>query len=195
MPNPGINSLAYADADDKIISIYGFNEPEWIYLADHACIAVNPLAVEFNLSCPNVSHRQTISDVTRAIKIAQDHGKRVIAKLPPVRWLDLGVPLFDLGVRYFHLCNTIATPGGGLSGKVLKQYSLWAIDDFRCKWGDQVQLIGGGGITSVEDIQEYINAGADHVAIASVLINPLNWHKVKDMVSYIRENNDSKRTN
>jgi dihydroorotate dehydrogenase len=188
LPSPSINSLAYTAADNKIISIYGFTKQEWIYLADAACIRVTPLAVEFNLSCPNVNHKQTLLNIAHAVKITQDHGKLLIAKLPPIRWFDLGIPLFDLGVTHFHLCNTIPTPGGGLSGKVLKQYSLWAINEFREKWGHKVTLIGGGGITSLEDVREYINNGADHVAVASMLINPFNWKKLKWIIKIFSPN-------
>ncbi len=34
-------------------------------------------------------------------------------------------------------------------------------------------MIGGGGIYDVDDIDRYANAGADHVAIATRLFNPI----------------------
>lgn len=99
----------------------------------------------------------------------------------------MGKSLYDQGIRYFHLCNTLPTPKGGMSGKVLKPYSLQAIEEFR-KWKD-VKLIGGGGITSLKDVEDYIQAGADHVSVASMLFNPLNWLKLKNFVEYLEMKN------
>jgi dihydroorotate dehydrogenase len=72
-------------------------------------------------------------------------------------------------------------PAGVMSGKPLMQLSLAAIRDFREAFGDSVTLIGGGGITSVDDARTYLSTGADHVALGSMLFNPLNWLKGRDM--------------
>lgn len=176
LPNPGLNSLpATIDNryDDKIISIYGFNKEEWVNLAWAIAHRYHPLAVELNLSCPNVNHDAFIADVIPGVDILMGGNVQIIAKLPPIKWLNLAKPLYDYGVRIFHCCNTIPTPGGGLSGKPLKQYSLWATEELRQKWGDSVRIIGGGGVTSHEDVLDYRMAGADHVAVGSMLLNPL----------------------
>ena len=73
-----------------------------------------------------------------------------------------------------------------ISGKPLKQYSLWAVGDLRQKYGSDVALIGGGGVTDTTDVVDYLKVGADHVAIASVLFNPFNWRKVKWFVEATR---------
>lgn len=178
LPSPEIGALK--TAKNHILSIHGFNSQEWTILNEKA-IELNPIAIELNISCPNIEHRSQV------LKEIQSIAKGKIVKLPPYRWMDLGIPLYDMGVRCFHLCNTIATPGGGISGKPLKQYSLWAIKDFRDRWGDEVHLIGGGGITETKDIDDYLDAGANNVAIGSTLLNPLNWGNIKVFRDYIRK--------
>ncbi len=172
--NPGFESIP--STEGKILSICGFAEWEWTLLATYA------QWVEFNLSCPNVAHQPCIHECEPAIRLALNLGRTVICKLPPIDWMGWGRPLFALGVRYFHLCNTIPTRNGGMSGKPLLPLSLRAVAEFRQEFGNEVTLIGGGGVTSVEDVQRYLAAGADHMAIGSMLLNPLNWLKVKKLV-------------
>lgn len=190
LPSPGLGAdeLRNADYRNSILSIHGFNKTEWGILAEEAAVK-KPLAVELNASCPNVTDgADSQAGLYRAAETLSNKGMTVIVKLPPLRWMALGVPLYERGIHTFHLCNTIPTPGGGLSGKPLKQYSLWAIDEFRQKWGEDVTLIGGGGITSLEDVMDYMRAGANHVAIASMLFNPFNWRKVPVFRNYLDEN-------
>lgn len=184
LPNPGIDYLRPKDAEGKILSIHGFDDYDWekvIYKASK----FNIFGLELNPSCPNVT-KTKIEESVKAAKYALKHTHRpVIVKLSPVRWMDFVVPLFDAGITNFHLCNTILCPGGGLSGKTLKQYSLWATAEVKQKYGDKVSIIGGGGITSADDIDDYLNAGATDVAVASMLLNPLNYHKLETFRDYI----------
>lgn len=175
LPNPGIDAIRARrlPVEGKIISLYGFNKADWNALIFAACHYSH---LELNLSCPNVEHTQVVEDVLATVSLFPRDV--FIAKLPPLDWFALANPLYDAGIRTFHLCNTIQTPGGGLSGKVLKQYSLWAIREFRQKWGTKVRLIGGGGITSCLDIADYFKAGADHIALGSTLLNPFNHDKI-----------------
>jgi dihydroorotate dehydrogenase len=179
LPNPGIDSVRLGQPS-RIISVYGFSEYEWASLITD-CVIIQPIAVELNLSCPNVHSSPSVADVEKAVGIALDNSLKVIAKLPPVRWMDLARPLFSMGVRHFHLCNTIPTPGGGVSGKPLKQYSLWAVREVRAAWAEEVDIIGGGGITGEEDVIDYLVAGADRVSVASMLLNPLNHRKLESI--------------
>ena len=184
LPNPGIASLDKSkDYINKVISIHGFNFSEWDELAKRAS-ELSPLAVELNLSCPNVGHKHNIGDVLSAIEHLLSTNIMVIAKIPPVRWMDLVNPLYDVGVTTFHACNTIPTPGGGLSGKPLKHYSLWAVEEIKQKFGEKAYIIGGGGVSSIDDVNDYKKAGADAVAIGSMLLNPFNIKKVKAIIKH-----------
>ncbi len=189
LPNPGIVSLCgvhslTSPAPNCIVSVHGFDRVEWEQMALILSGDWAPLTTELNLSCPNVEHKHRVEDdVVPAAKILLKNGVRVIAKLPPVRWFDLAEPLYAAGVRGFHLCNTLPVRGGGLSGKTLKQLSLWAVGEFRRRWGDSVTLIGGGGVTCEQDVRDYLNAGADHVAVGSMLLNPFNWWKLDKLLA------------
>ena len=171
--NPGIGSITYDQSKNKIISIHGFNADEWYLLTKHV-ERLQPIAVEFNVSCPNVGepswHELPLSMMKRLI----DVGKIVIVKLPPVDWMRIAKPCWEAGVRDFHCCNTIPTPGGGISGKPLMQYSLWCVREMRATFPN-AYLIGGGGVTTLDDVTTYMRAGATDVAIGSVLFNPFKW--------------------
>lgn len=183
LPSPGIRTLT--DATDRILSIHGFNKAEWNALYVEAEL-YHPLAVELNLSCPNVGS-VPFSDVEYACERLLQLGVTVIAKLPPVRWMEWGSLLYVVGVRCFHLCNTMPSPAGGVSGKLLMPYSLWAVRDFRQTYGTAVTLIGGGGVTSADDVRAYRKAGADHVAVASMLLNPFRWRTINRLTAAAKE--------
>lgn len=182
LPNPGITSVVNEDCTDKIVSLHGFDTEDWRRLIEHCRFNPSIKTVELNLSCPNVRHRAAVDEMLTTARFAQTRFNTVIAKLPPVKWMDFAAPLWNAGVSHFHCCNTIPTPSGGISGKPLKQYSLWAVSEIKQRWGEAVSVIGGGGVTEPNDVREYLLAGADHVAIGSMLLNPLNWRKVKDIV-------------
>lgn len=186
LPSPGIDSLQLEDVKDHILSIHGFNSPEWVMLYI-AAQKLNPLAIELNISCPNVA-KTSVKETLEFVEGITNEGSvtNVIAKLPPVRWMDYAIPLWYNGITKFHLCNTITTPSGSLSGKILKQYSLWAVEEVKQKWGNDVTVIGGGGITEIKDIQDYLTAGVDHVAVASMLLNPCNYHKLREFRSFFK---------
>jgi dihydroorotate dehydrogenase len=183
LPNPGIFSV-HADQSSRIVSVLGFSSEEWVSLITE-CVRIRPLAVELNLSCPNVHSSPSVADVEKAVGMVLSNNLKVIAKLPPVRWMDLARPLFSMGVRHFHLCNTIPTLGGGVSGKPLKQYSLWAVRDIRAAWAEEVDIIGGGGITGEEDVMDYLASGANRVSVASMLLNPLNHRKLESLAHVV----------
>lgn len=192
LPNPGIASLPVdGDYGDKIISIYGFNRDEWREVAYQAA-ARKPLAVELNLSCPNVDHAVFLGDAAMAAHVLIQNKILVIAKLPPINPLASAKIMGDCGVGVFHACNTIPTLAGGMSGKPLKQLSLWAVRDIRQWWGSVATVIGGGGITTPDDIREYHRAGADHVAIGSMLLNPFNWRKVPALIEAANSQEESR---
>ena len=187
LPNPGLQHLINRRHSKEcnigrnaIISVKGFCEDDWRWLLAQVH-QLRPLAVELNISCPNDGHGAAACvEELRFLpewfeKIAEwENHEEIIVKLPPVGWLSLANKFYGMGVRWFHCCNTIPTPAGGVSGHVLKPYSLEAIAHLHERFED-VKLIGGGGIYSVQDAQEYWAAGADHVAIASALLNP--WRR------------------
>lgn len=190
LPNPGIDSVSNIELKGKIVSLHGFFQDDWkellkaLYRAGmHKDVIEMPIAIELNFSCPNVGMVRVDQAVQAAKAACGILGKHclVIAKLPPIKWMYYAIPLYDVGISCFHLCNTMQTPSGGLSGKVLKQYSLWAVDEVKQFWGKGVTVLGGGGVTDWEDAFDYYSAGADHVVISSMLLNPFNHKKVESI--------------
>ena len=176
--NPGIDSLVQkADAgrvelDDKIVSIHGFTPEDWRALLDRLAPR-KPLAIELNMSCPNVGEVAWPETLfADAVAAAKQHGSAVICKLPPIRYERMAGDAWDAGVRAFHACNTLPVLKGGLSGKPLQPLSLRCVADLRERFGEEAFVIGGGGVTTPEDVDEYIRNGADRVAIGTKAMNP-----------------------
>jgi dihydroorotate dehydrogenase len=180
LPCPSVYSVGSLPAG-TILSVHGFSPLEWEALGWYASRLL-PHAVELNLSCPNVRADTLSAGVDAVQLVRRSYTGLLIAKLGPLRPLEWAVRLFhDAQVNHFHLCNTIPGPAGGQSGKYLKPFSLWAVEDVRRVLGRDVVLIGGGGVTGPADVKDYQGAGADHVAVASWLLNPLNWWRLPQL--------------
>ncbi len=138
----------------------------------------SPLMLELNISCPNVDHK--VSNVAEIIKKFSHIGIKLSLKLPPVEQsINLISEALKEGVTTFHLSNTIPSDKGGISGVLLKEQSLKLIAKVKEKFGDKIEIIGGGGIYSEEDIDLYNSAGADIFSIATIIIkNPLKINKI-----------------
>ncbi len=67
-----------------------------------------------------------------------------------------------------HLKNGLET--GGLSGAPVKDFSTHVIRELKKVLGDQIPIIGVGGILSGEDAQEKIDAGASLVQVLTGMI-------------------------
>ncbi len=181
--NPGIEWLASrverrgVDVSDKIVSVHGFEAREWGALVERV-VGLGAMAVELNMSCPNVGEVSWPEGLFERSVEACAGRTRVIVKLPPVRFEAMAVAALDAGVRAFHCCNTLPVPGGGMSGKPLMPMSLRCVGDTiglaaRAGVGrGELLLIGGGGITGVEDIDRYAEAGATHVALGTKVMHP-----------------------
>lgn len=178
--NPGMAWLVdrvesgKVDVADKIVSIHGFIDDDWRQLLEQAS-RIKPLAVELNMSCPNVGE---IVHGESLFADAMATGVPMVVKLPPVRYAALAEQAIAAGVRAFHCCNTLPVPAGGISGKPLQPLSLECVAALRQRFGQDVLLIGGGGITTAEDIQRYRDAGANHFALGTKVMHPkyLWWH-------------------
>lgn len=161
---------------DKIISIYGWNLNEWKHLFELIQI-IQPFAVEINASCPNVDKPSFTAEI---FNLAMRTGVPVIVKIPPVFYQKIVEMAYGEGVRYFHACNTLPSPKGGISGKPLLLISQGVVRWLRETY-PSVGIIGGGGVTSAADARAYRLSGADHVAIGSMLMFPWNWSKVRSI--------------
>ncbi|MCX7856453.1 MAG: dihydroorotate dehydrogenase [Deltaproteobacteria bacterium] len=164
-----------------VVNIFGFTEEEYIECA--LAIGDNPvvLAIEVNLSCPNVKtggilfgkKPETVFRIIRGVKSATNFP--VIAKLSQevTDIVELAKAAFEAGADGLTLINTI--PGvvleenrvirGGLSGPFLKSIALKAVYD--CSKAVPIPIIGVGGIMNTEDVISFLRAGAKAVQIGT----------------------------
>lgn len=174
--NPGIGwvqekvGAGKLDLADKLVSVHGFNDDEWFLLLDRIA-ELKPMGVELNMSCPNVGHIDWPPELfARAVAT----GVPVVVKLPPVNYHQMADQAFEQGVRAFHCCNTLPVPAGGLSGLPLKPVALQCVREIRSRdWGQEVAVIGGGGIRDAKAIDAYRDAGADAFAVGTYVMNPV----------------------
>lgn len=190
LPSPGIDVIWHRYVNNEgyairlrqcILSVTARNNYDWGYLFEK-CHDMRPLAIELNLSCPNI-HDADRSDYQYVLKDAMATGLNVIAKLPPIGYMSRLDYCMIAGIRNFHCCNTLATPAGGMSGKPLKQLSLEACREVN-KTKPEV-LIGGGGITSAADVIDYHGAGATHYSVGSAWFNPFRWPTLTRLTQHL----------
>lgn len=208
LPNPGIESLL-----DKHLTANGLFHNQPIELPDQILsLAITrtgaagldelrmllafarrfkPFAFEYNVSCPNIgghgNHDAKFLDQQAGILAGWEMpaGTRLIVKVPPVDYEQV-FWAFGEFVDYFHCCNTLPCRGGGMSGPILKPLVLQCLARAKAIVRD-TPLIAGGGVRTPEDAMTYWRAGASHVSIASLLINPLNRHLVQELDQWSAE--------
>jgi dihydroorotate dehydrogenase (NAD+) catalytic subunit len=148
------------------------------------------LAVEVNLSCPNLEDRrrifahapETTSAALGAVREALAGAFPVFAKLSPnvtdIR--EIAGAALEAGADGLTLVNTVlglvidptarrarlGAGGGGLSGPPIRPVALRAVDDVRREFPG-VAIIGTGGVTTGADAVEMLLAGASAVGVGT----------------------------
>ena len=171
-----------------VANLYATSAAEFAELAARLDEAEGVAALEVNISCPNVKQGGILfgqdpaqaAAVTRAVVDAAPH-KPVIVKLSPnvTDIAGMARAVADAGADMLSCINTLsgmavdvarraprlANVIGGLSGPAIKPVAL------RCVWqvaqAVDIPVIGIGGITTAEDILEFILVGASAVQIGT----------------------------
>ena len=139
--------------------------------------------IEINISCPNTEKMPISKGIECFLNPKREW---CIIKLSPIVKKPEIDRYYRLGFRQFHSCNTYPMKEGGLSGPILKPFSLEIVRYIKRYYKDTV-VIGGGGIRTLDDIKEYENAGADHVSISTVCFSPIVFSKL--FYDYLRYKN------
>lgn len=195
LQNPGVD--AWRDADlprlracgtRVVASIWGFSVEDYKAAAD-ALVGCGPevVAVEVNLSCPNVEDRRQMfaHDPMRAaaaIEATAGCGRPRWAKLSPnvTDIVPIAGAVLDAGAAAVTLINTVmglaidpatGTPrlgngGGGLSGAAIHPVAVRAVYDVRAAFPDAA-IVGVGGVESGETAAELLAAGANAVQVGT----------------------------
>jgi len=172
LPNPGIAKGLFKASINDVISIAEVNRNEFQEMNK---IIPQATSIELNLSCPN----SKILPWDHIKQWPNKDRKWCIAKMSPLTTPEEIEYVLNQGFRQLHFSNTLPHKKGGLSGKSLIPYTKRLInivrDDFKSY---NIEIIAGGGVTTKEDITEYINEGADHISIGSGWFRPLKMRKL-----------------
>ncbi len=183
------NHLPYLrNLPTKIIgNIAGKTEKEFFEMAQRISKETGLAALELNLSCPNVSGGVDFAidpeKTARVIKGVKEFcNLPIIAKLTP-NVTDVSIiaqAAAEAGADAVSLVNTfmglaidwkkkrfvLGNGTGGLSGPAIKPIALRIVWQVAKKV--KIPIIGIGGIASVDDVMEFILAGASAVQLGTV---------------------------
>ena len=163
--NLGIDYALEKHNEKEVLSIAAINKNDWAILNSKIPRHYN---IEINLSCPNVAEVGIGNNIR---DLLDSQRQWCIAKVSPIGCTNLVDKLVELGFTQIHASNTLPSSRGGLSGISVKPYSIKIIEYIK-RTHSHIEVIGGGGINTVQDITDYRNAGADHVSFASVCFTP-----------------------
>ena len=152
--NPGIDNIALPPLNNLRLSLYATSDQDWQTLLKCAN-ALSVQSVELNVSCPAVQC-PPITDYDDVLSVSE---KPVYLKISAFTSLD-SIPSGIAGI----VCgNTIPHRGGGISGSMCKKYNV----ELTRHYSRFADVIGCGGISNADDMDEYRKAGATRVQVGS----------------------------
>lgn len=167
-----------------IVNFFGFTEDEYIACAEKIKPDRLIVALEMNLSCPNIKaggisfgkEPGMVFDIVKKVKAVTTIP--LFAKLTPEvkNIVDIAKAACDAGADGLTLINTMPAAGfdarkrniplkGGLSGPVLKPIALRAV--YECSKAVPVPVIGAGGIMDATDAVSFFMAGARAIQVGT----------------------------
>lgn len=199
LQNPGIDAFLAHDLPwlaergaRAVVSVAGGSVDDYAELARRLRHAPALVAVEVNISCPNVEDRGQVfacdpvaaAGVVRAVRAETPPGVPVLAKLSPdvtdivavaracvsagADGLTLINTLLGLVIDPDTLRPVLAGRTGGLSGPAIRPVAV------RCVWQvhaalPDVPILGAGGIATGLDALQFVLAGASAVSVGTAV--------------------------
>ena len=170
-----------------IVSIAGRTHEEFVAMARELDGRPGVAAIELNISCPNVAHGVDFgADAAMCHRLVRDVRQAcsttpILAKLTPnvTRITDIARAAADGGADAISLINTVLGMAidwrkrrpllgnvmGGLSGPAIKPIALRCV--YQVAQGVNTPLVGIGGIATIDDVMEFLVAGASAVQIGT----------------------------
>jgi len=182
---PGLTDLP----GKVIVNLFGYELDDYPRLAERVEPCAGVAAVELNVSCPNVKRGgiefghdpEVLERLVAAVRGATS--KPVIVKLSPnvARPWELGEAAKAGGADILSAINTLLgmsidpwtrrprlhTGRGGLSGPAIRPVAVRVVYDVARRVG--LPVIGIGGIETVDDVVEFLLAGASAVQVGTAL--------------------------
>jgi dihydroorotate dehydrogenase (NAD+) catalytic subunit len=170
-----------------VANIAGKNENEFVEMADLLQRESGLAGLELNLSCPNVSGGvdfATDPEVTRRLvsRVREVCSLPLLAKLTPnvTDIVAIAQAAAEAGADVVSLVNTfigmavdwrrrrpiLAHGTGGLSGPAIKPLALRMV--WQVAQQVRIPIVGVGGIATVDDVMEFLVAGASAVQLGTV---------------------------
>jgi dihydroorotate dehydrogenase (NAD+) catalytic subunit len=212
LQNPGIDAWLADDLPwlvehraTTVVSIAGDTVDDFAHVARRLRGADGVAAIEVNLSCPNVEHRGLVfaldpgaaAEVIRAVARVAD--VPVLAKLSADASDVVAVAsaVVDAGADGLTLINTIlgmaidpvtgraelANTYGGLSGPAIRPVAVRVVHQVHSAM-PEVPIVGCGGVRSVEDVVQFLRAGASAVAVGTGgFVDPFATETLRDALA------------
>src|SRR5947207_1992843 len=169
-----------------IVSIAGSDHDEFVSMAAQLDGRPGVAAIELNISCPNVAHGVDFgADAGMCGRLVESCRKAttlpIIAKLTPnvTSIAAIARAAADAGADAISLINTVLGMAidwrrrrpmlgnimGGLSGPAIKPIALRCV--YQAAQAVKTPLIGIGGIATIDDVMEFLVAGATAVQVGT----------------------------
>ena len=211
LSNPGVNAFSEELSQNKnipiFISLVGSSEKDFAKMI-RVFDSLNIIGYEINLSCPHVSKMgMEVGDdpeaVSKIVSTVRKNTKKPISVkvgVGSVDVIELARTAIDAGANIITAINTLRAMSidvetmmpilsnriGGLSGTAIKPIGIRCV--YEISKNLKVPVIGCGGISTWQDVVEYMLAGASAVQIGSVLgsAGPRIFNSItKDLKKYI----------
>ena len=163
------------------VSVGGFSAADYAGICERLDGNAAVVALELNLSCPNVEEApETAAEIVAACRARTQ--KPLFAKLSPATWdvAETARAVEAAGADGLSLVNTLrglsldeelaprlGSGAGGYSGPALKPVALACVH--ACARACELPIVGMGGVMTGRDALDLIAAGASAVALGTVL--------------------------
>ena len=189
-------------------NVSGFSVEDYVYTCERLDKMDNIGWFEVNVSCPNVhgggmsfgTSPEAAAEVTRAVKAVTT--KPVIVKLSPnvTDIVSIAKACEEAGADGISLINTllgmridlktkkpvVANKMGGFSGPAIKPVALRMV--YQVYDAVKIPIVGGGGVSTAEDVIEMMLAGASAVEVgAANLVDPYACKKIIEDLPRVME--------
>ncbi len=169
-----------------IVSLGGLTIDE--LLTSHRSVEPLSDAIEFDLTCPNVTERgdfETVDGIEQFVRRLVDVRSKPCFFRLPLRLSDenwrKSLAISEIVIKYGMDGVTpaggvaidddrLALKKGALAGKPLLENSIQILRDLRSAFGEEIVIRIAGGATSGEDVFRMLEAGADAVNVLTAFI-------------------------
>jgi dihydroorotate dehydrogenase (NAD+) catalytic subunit len=192
LSNPGVAAFSKELSENRnipiMISLVGSSEKEFSKMVK-VFDSLKIIGYEINLSCPHVSKMgmevgddpEAVNKIVRAVRMNTNKPISVKVGVGSIDVVELARVAIEAGANIITAINTLRAMSidvetmmpilsnliGGLSGNAIKPIGIRCVYEISKKL--HVPVIGCGGVSSWQDVIEYMIVGASAVQIGSIL--------------------------